>query len=145
MSNDPYVSPSSNLETNVPVRRGWGWKVYFGIMVLLTMFGIFGYTLMENVGVAEIIGGILIVPAYSAFYGYVFSKRILFRKIWAVNFIIQLFWGVSYYFVTKVDLSVGMDQQSFVIYQGIMWVISLPFYIGLYSYGFRSEQLWSKT
>lgn len=142
MSENPYSAPNANLETSTPAKRGWGWKLYFGFMILLTLLGFLGFASMENAGFPEIISIALTIPAFLAFYGYVYSKKIFTREVWPVNFAIQLAWGIAYYFVTDADLSAGMDSTTFLVSQGIVWIISIPYYLALLLYGFKSNPLW---
>ena len=142
MNENPYSAPGSNLETDYILNRSIIWKVYFVFMVLLMFVGAFGLFVMEGKGFAEIISVFLIIPAMLGFFGYVFSKKILARKIWLINFYVQLGWGVLYYFVSTADLSAGMDQQTYLISNGVMWVISIPYYVALFLYSSKNYQLW---
>lgn len=142
MSGNPYSVPQSDLgETNV-INRSIIWKIYFVIMLLLILLGLFGLLLIEGKGFAEVISLFLLIPAIVGFFGYVFSKKILVRKIWLVNFYVQLGWGILYNFVSTADLTAGMDQQTYLISNGVMWIISIPYYIALFLYASKNYQLW---
>ena len=142
MNQNPYSAPEADLDVEADLRKGWAWKLYFVFVVLLLILSMFVYAAMENTGVADIVSNILAVPATIGFFGYVFTKKIYIRQFWLANFWVQVIWGVAYYFLTDVDLRGGMDEQSFIISQIVIWVLFLPYYVALYRYGSRNNQMW---
>ncbi len=144
MNENPYTAPKSNLEIENKLNRNIAWKIYFFLIVALSVLGIIGLFAIDGSGWPEILSTILIIPATIGFFGYAFSKKILFQKFWTVNFIVQLAWAFLYYFVTKADLAGGMDQESFIASQAIMWVLSVPYYIALFLYSRKNYPLWQE-
>ncbi|WP_339414557.1 hypothetical protein [Pseudomonas sp. EA_35y_Pfl2_R5] len=142
MTENPYSAPHSNLVSVELLNRNITWKIYFFFMVLLTTLGISGLFLIPGSGISEIISLVLTIPAILGLYGYVFSKKILTRKIWLVNFYVQLIWAPLYYFVTNADLSAGMTQEVYLINNTVMWAISIPSYIALFLYARKNYPLW---
>ncbi len=145
MSDSPYSVPKSNLVNKNIISRSILWKIYFIIMALFTLLGVIGFFSVEGMGVAELISTFLVIPGLVGFFGYIYSKKILVRKIWILNFYVQIIWGVSYYFVTTADLSADMNQQTYLLMNGIMWMISIPYYFALYLYSSKNYHLWFKT
>ena len=101
-----------------------------------------GLLTVEGAGAAEFISLILAIPSLTGFFGYVFSKKILTRKLWVINFYVQIAWLALYYFVTTADLSAGMEQQLYLVSTAVMWVLSIPYYIALFLYANKKYPLW---
>lgn len=142
MNSNPYSTPKADLGQSNPLKRNWVWKAYFIFIVILMLVSLLGYYYIENSGVAEYVSIVLLPPALIGLYGYVFSKKILSQRVWYFNFYIQLFWTVSYYFVTDIDLYGDMSRETFWILQAIMWTLSIPYYIALYRYGSKNHPIW---
>jgi len=77
-------------------------------------------------------------------FGYIFSKKILNQYVWHYVLVVSVLWGFVYYFVTSIDLRMGLDATSYYISQTIGWVVSLPFYISIYLYGRKKYPLWQE-
>ncbi|TIH06233.1 hypothetical protein [Pseudomonas leptonychotis] len=142
MSENPYAPPQSELVGTDNLNRNIAWKVYFYFMLALTFVGVVGLLTVEDAGAAEFISLILAIPSLTGFFGYVFSKKILTRKLWVINFYVQITWLVLYYFVTTADLSAGMDQQLYVVSTAVMWALSIPYYIALFLYANKKYPIW---
>ncbi|MCG8672128.1 MAG: hypothetical protein MI867_22170 [Pseudomonadales bacterium] len=143
MSNDPYKTPESSLDEGIQIKTGVFWKIYFVIMTFLLVSGLNSLLAAENSGWAEIVSIIISMPAILGFFCYVFSKRIITREFWSIFFYVYLLFNISYYMLTDIQLSAGMDTKSFLVVQSISWGISLPLYWALYRYGSKSYGLWA--
>ncbi|WP_415753811.1 hypothetical protein [Pseudomonas leptonychotis] len=142
MSENPYAPPQSELVGVENLNRSIVWKIYFYFMLALTLVGVAGLLTVDGKGAAELISLILAIPSLTGLFGYVFSKKILTRNLWAVNFYVQIAWGALYYFVTTADLSAGMDQQLYIVSTAVMWVLSIPGYIALFLYASKNYPTW---
>jgi hypothetical protein len=142
MSGDPYSPPAAGLTEEIPLQRSVMWKIYFLLITFMTVIGLFIFHLDEKAGVSEVITTILFIPSTIGLFGYVFSKKILNHRIWQVNFIVYLFWGIAYYYVTDIDLAQGMERTEYLVSQSVGWAISLPAYFALFQYARPSNPLW---
>jgi hypothetical protein len=142
MENNPYETPKSEVDTPVFGKRSIFWKIYFVIITLLTVAGYSMMFALPGFGWAEIFSMVVSVIFTVGFFGYVFNKKIISNNFWLITLIISIIWSVLYYFVSGVDLSMGLDQQSLIIEQLIGWIISLPAYIGLFLYSRPKHPVW---
>lgn len=78
-------------------------KIYFVLLVMLTVLGI-GITLSEgNFGVYEIIDIPMTLIATIGLFGYVFSKRIYKQSFWFCFFWVCLAFHLAYPFLSEIE------------------------------------------
>ncbi|MCZ6854379.1 MAG: hypothetical protein O7G86_10715 [Gammaproteobacteria bacterium] len=145
MSRDVYAPATAGLVDEAPtLERSVMWKIYFVIIILITLVGFATQYSMLNAGIAEIVSALLAVPAMVGLFGYAFSKKILNGKIWLVVLVVYLVWSGLYPFVTNLDLTAGgmLTDTMFWISQAVGWVIAFPSFLALYLYGRSSYPLW---
>ncbi|MCZ6640767.1 MAG: hypothetical protein O7F71_04280 [Gammaproteobacteria bacterium] len=145
MSRDVYAPATAGLVDEAPtLERSVMWKIYFVIIILITLVGFATQYSMLNAGIAEIVSALLVVPAMVGLFGYAFSKKILNGKIWLVVLVVYLVWSGLYPFVTNLDLTAGgmLTDTMFWISQAVGWVIAFPSFLALYLYGRSSYPLW---
>ncbi len=131
------------------------WKIYFFLMVAMTIGGIVLPTVLSlddsnETDSSEVFEGFVLMPLYIAqlvgLFGYAYARSIATRRSWQWIFgasIAEALW-MLYGFISEVPLSdVGT---VFVIGLGVTIVpLYLVLFVGLYSYAFRSPELWTKA
>ena len=142
MSDNPYKTPLADVATAQEIKRSVFWKIYFVFIVVLIILSLLGIATDSNAGLAEVIDIFISIPSFIGFYGYVFSKKILARRIWFPVLILTLIWDVAYLYVTDLDFASGMDRETYFWAMGIGWILILPSYIALYLYARESNPVW---
>lgn len=145
MNENPYNTPSSDVEVKSEKKRSIFWKIYFFFLVLLSIVGYIEIYSIEGGGIAEAISLLIALPATVGLFGYVFCKKILTPSVWLPVLILSITYGVVYYQITNVDLAAGMDSTTYLITQGVGWVISVPAYIALYLYSRPTNFIWASS
>ncbi len=124
------------------IKRSW-WKYYFYFLVGLTVLGFFEFLNNEASGIAEAIYYPMSIIGTIGLYGFVFSKKILYRTFWLYFIAIYLAATIAYFFITDIDQCGGMTPDECFYAYIISWAISLPGYIGILLYGLPSNKLWN--
>ena len=137
---------------DIKIQRSIFWKIYFFILVALTLFGFMGMISYEGFGIAEIISILTGCIGTIGLYGYVFSKRIFKRSFWLYFLAVFIIFNIAYFFITDAMIFPEIEELSpaenkFVILITIIFtfVISLPAYVGLLLYGIPSNKLWKSN
>ena len=97
----------------------------------------------------ELLINILELVIYSfiliGIYGFVYNKRILYRKLWAIFIPVGIIYDL--YTVTTIELTTVDTMMELYIVFGIIIIIFLPMsffqYMALYKYSFKSVNIWS--
>lgn len=122
-----------------------GYKIYFWFFVLINI-GLF-YLLLHEVTPIDIVNLILTLIGVIAFYGFVFKVPILNRQFWKIYFPISVLWYLfnTIFFLYLHFLSNALNKLPllYVVEINILiFLVSLPYYIGLYLYGYNAEEIW---
>ena len=141
--------PEEQSITNIKVERSVFWKIYFWLLVCLTVLGS-GVTFSEeNFGIIEIIDLPMTLISIIGLYGYVFSKRIYTQSFWFFFFWVYLVFCFVYPVLSDIDIFVNDPELStaenkFINIFTIVLLIPLvlPSYIGLLLYALPSNKLW---
>ena len=143
MSENPYSPPKSEPKENIKLRRSIWWKIYFFLITILSFLGLSSYITADNSGFPEYLSLFSLVVGTAGLFGYCFLKKILFPKFWMVFLVLYFLYGILYMFISKVDLRMGMSDTEFYISIVIGYVISIPGYFALFSYGRVKNPIWA--
>ena len=136
-------------ENEIKIKRSIFWKIYFWLIVCVSVWGL-NYTLShENSGLIEIIDIPMTLIATIGLFGYVFSKRIYKQSFWIYFFGIYLAFCLVHPFLSEIefvpdDPELSATENKFINIFALVFGIlfSLPSYIGLLLYGLPSNKLW---
>ena len=142
-----------HLENEIKIKRSIFWKIYFWLIICVSVWGL-NYTLShENSGLIEIIDIPMTLIATIGLFGYVFSKRIYKQSFWICFFWILLAYSLVSPFLSEIEFSPPDDPEwsaaeinTFSMILGFVLIIPLilPSYIGLLLYALPSNKLWKK-
>lgn len=145
MENSPYQPPESNLETDSEFKRSVWWKVYFFFITILTAVGMAMFLAEPAAGLAEYASLLFWLVATVGLFGFVFLKPIFKPQFWLITLIVYLIFTVSYFFITNIDLRMGMSDTEYYINNAIGVLFSLPGYYGLYAFSKPGDPAWKNT
>jgi len=143
-------------ENEIRIERSIFWKIYFWLIVCVSIWGL-SFTLShENSGLIEIIDIPMGLIATIGLFGYVFSKRIYKQSFWICFFWIFLAYSLVSPFLSEIEFSPPDDpelsaaENKFIntfsmIFSFVLIIpLFLPSYIGLLLYALPSNKLWKK-
>jgi uncharacterized membrane protein YhaH (DUF805 family) len=132
------------------MKRRQFWKGYFFLMLAMAIGGFVLPFFVPPEDRGEVFEDLALLPLYIAqlvgLFGFAYSRAIATRRVWQLIFgatVLEVMW-VLYGFVTVVPPSeLG---SSFVVGVALIMVPFLTLLcVGLYSYAFRSTDLWAKA
>lgn len=144
MQHNPYQAPESDLGGVDVLKRAIWWKVYFFVMTFVSGLGALILTLDPNAGISEYVMLVTWLAGTTGFFGFVFLKPIYKPVFWLQVLIGYVVFSIAYYFVTDVDLRMGMTDTQFYVSNAINWIICLPFLYGLYDYARPGNPIWQR-
>ena len=143
-------------ENEIKIKRSIFWKIYFWLIICVSVWGL-NYTLShENSGLIEIIDIPMTLIATIGLFGYVFSKRIYKQSFWICFFWILLAYSLVSPFLSEIEFSPPDDpelsaaENKFIntfsmIFSFVLIIpLFLPWFIGLLLYALPSNKLWKK-
>lgn len=145
MKNSPDQVAESEIEHVGEFKRSIWWKIYFFIITILSAFGMVENFSDPNAGIAEYICLVMWMVGTVGFFGFVFIKPVYKTEFWMKLFFAYLAYTICYYFITEIDLRMGMRDSAFYVVTAIAWLISLPAYYALYAYSKPSYPAWKKV
>lgn len=145
MENSPYQTPESNLETKNEFKRSVWWKIYFFFITILSAFGMMSFLANPAAGVTEYISLIIWLVATTGLFGFVFLKPIYKPQFWFFALIAYVVFSFVYYFITDIDLRMGMSDTVFYTSNAVSWLFSLPAFYGLYALSKPSNPAWKNA
>jgi hypothetical protein len=145
MENKPDQTPSSDLEHKCKFKRSVWWKIYFFIFTFLAAIGLASVLTAPNAGASEYVGLVISLVFTVGLFGFVFLKPIHKPNFWLQVLIVDVVFSVIYYFITDVDLRMGMSDMVFYVSHAIGLVISFPGYYGLYAFSKSNNPIWSNA
>jgi hypothetical protein len=131
MENNPYQTPESNIRTEGDFKRSLWWKITFFFITILSAFGIVSFFDEPGTGISEYISIVIWLLATISFFGFVFFQPIYKPKFWLQVLIASVIFSVLYYFITDVDLRMGLNDTEYYISDAIGWILSFS---GCYIY-----------
>jgi len=145
-----------HLENEIRIKRSIFWKIYFWLIVCVSIWGL-NYTLShENSGLIEIIDIPMTLIATIGLFGYIFSKRIYKQSFWICFFWILLAYSSVSPFLSEIEFSPPDDPElsapenkfinnlSMIFSFALIIPLCLPWFIGLLLYALPSNKLWKK-
>lgn len=145
MESNPYQTPESARENKSGFKRSLWWKLYFFFITILTAIGMVSLLADPEAGIAEYIYLPLWVIATVGFFGFIFLKPIYKPGFWLKLVIAYVVFTIIYYFITKIDQRMGLDDTEFYIMSAISWLISLPAYYAIYAYSNPNNPAWKNA
>lgn len=145
MSGNPYGPPTAELTEDIVLKRSVWWKIYFFILTVLSAIGMVSYIGAEGSGLAEYVSLLSLIVATIGLFGFCFLKKILFPKFWMIFFPAYFLYGIAYLFISDIDVKMGMSDNEFYISLVVGYLISLPGYYALFSYGQDKNPIWSRS
>ena len=143
-------------ENEIRIERSIFWKIYFWLIVCVSIWGL-SFTLShENSGLIEIIDIPMVLIATIGLFGYVFSKRIYKQSFWICFFWILLAYSLVSPFLSEIEFSPPDDPElsaaenkfintfSMIFSFALIIPLFLPWFIGLLLYALPSNKLWKK-
>ncbi len=149
MQDDPYKTPESELTTEQTLlpKTLW-WKIYFFLIVLLTL-AVVAWAVLAEPGVftlIEVIDLILSVVALVCLFGLAFNKAIGKQVFWKYFFYVNL---VSSFIYMGIFPLLGIkfygEIAEFNLEYGIGVLLVVPLIWGSYLYGYRRGVLWGSV
>ena len=144
------------MDKEIRIERSIFWKIYFWLIVCVSIWGL-SFTLShENSGLIEIIDIPMGLIATIGLFGYVFSKRIYKQSFWICFFGVYLAYSLVSPFLSEIEFSTPDDpelsaaENKFIntfsmIFSFVLIIpLFLPSYIGLLLYALPSNKLWKK-
>jgi hypothetical protein len=128
----------------------WWWFVYFAFAAIVALVTIVTPLLLELVRERWVwwqwVYIPLIVFQMAGLFGYVFSRRIGFPRLWQFAFVVSVpyaLWGS--YSLTLNPTFAGRSVGFWVAIIAFGFVLNVPLLIALFRYGFRSKDIWNAT
>jgi len=144
------------MDKEIRIERSIFWKIYFWLIVCVSIWGL-SFTLShENSGLIEIIDIPMGLIASIGLFGYVFSKRIYKQSFWICFFGVYLAYSLVSPFLSEIEFSTPDDPElsaaenkfintfSTILSFVLIIPLFLPAYIGLLLYALPSNKLWKK-
>lgn len=121
-------------------------KIYYWILVLFTFFG-FSVVATEwfsgsKISTFDVINNISSVVFFVGVAGYVYKKSILNELFWRIFFVIDIIISLLFLCITKEIAAAQATTSSIGLITGILFTIPALFF--LYSYAFKSADIWNK-
>ena len=122
-----------------------GYKLYFWISLIL--FGVLSIDIyfLREAQINDYINLPLSLIGFVGLFGYVYKRAILNVTIWKIIFFTIIVGEIFYIFFLQeaqptTDINVGVK----VVIIVFLFCLSLPYYVALYLYGFKSNNIWNK-
>jgi hypothetical protein len=145
METNPYQAPKSDIETDRTFKRSVWWKVYFIIVTMIGAYGNYTYLDDSKAGFVDYVSLFLWLVATAGLFGFVFNKAIYRSNFWLYALAVYLLFSFVYYFITDLDLRMGMGDAEFYISVAIGVFLSLPTYYALYIFSKPDNPVWKKA
>jgi hypothetical protein len=99
----------------------------------------------KNAGLVDYLLLLATIVATVGIFGFVYLKKIMFPKFWIVFLVFYIVFGCAYEFLTDLHLREGLSDKKYYLYMFIDYIISLPLFYALFSYGMGKNPIWTKT
>lgn len=117
------------------------WKIYFWILSALIFFGALS-TIDSSTSPFEYFDLIFCTIGLVSLFGYSYKKRILNISFWKFFAPVFLFWEI--FFLIYENFIIGGSENiehSFIFFM-ISLLITIPGYVAVFLYGYRSKEIW---
>lgn len=145
MENKPYKTPSSDVTVDETFKRSIWWKIYFFVITIISALGMISFLFNPEAGISEYISLILWLIATAGLFGFTFLKPIYKPIFWLQVLIAYLIFNIAYYFITDINLRMGMNNTELYISVAAGWLFSIPAYYGLFVFSKPSDPAWKKV
>ncbi|MFJ7469224.1 hypothetical protein ACIQWI_11735 [Peribacillus frigoritolerans] len=114
------------------------WKIYFWLIIAISIASMFVKSVHGPV--IETTDTVISIISTIGLFGYVYNKQMLSKSFWKFVFIITVIEVLTYTMLDVLnDPELGVGGMIFVT--GFTLIILYPFFLGLYRYGFRKQNL----
>lgn len=123
-------------------KRSIWWRIYFYIFLGLTLFYMY-ILLFDNNEIFdglyksevfyEIFEFVLFLVSFIGLYGFVYRKRIFYKDFWIFIFILSIIDVIGSLLIEPQEIDTWI------------YILFIPFYIALYKYAFKMNDLWSEN
>ena len=146
MQDNPYKAPESDLSVEqVALPKTLWWKIYFFLLVLLTL-AIIAWAVLAEPGVftlTEFIDLVLSLIGLVCLFGLAFNKAIGQQVFWRYFFYVNMVSSLIFMIAFPIfGIEVYGEVSEFNLEFGIGVLLVLPLIWGSYLYGYRRGMLW---
>ncbi len=145
MENNPYRTPNSDVAIEGVFKRSIWWKIYFFFITIISTFGMISFLFHPHAGFVEVASLVIWLVATVGLFGFTFLKPIYKPNFWLQVLIAYLIFSIAYYFITDIDLRMGMSNAEFYISAAVGWLLSIPAYYALYALSKPTNPAWKKA
>jgi hypothetical protein len=123
------------------------WRIY-AVVLTIIMLPTYSRLMKCSPTMYDYFDMVICVGALLGFIGYSFEFRIISEKLWKVYFFLVICWDLFYnILITKIlDRAAHFPGEASISWTGVLitFAIITPEYIGLFRYGYKSDELWNK-
>jgi hypothetical protein len=123
------------------------WRIYSLILVVI-LLPTYSRIMKCSPTIFDYLDMVICVGALLGLIGFSFGFRIISAKLWRVYFFLVISWDLFYnILITMIlDLAVHLPNEVKLGWTGVIvsFAIIIPEYIGLFRYGYKSDDLWNK-
>lgn len=121
------------------------WKLYFWLLVF-ALLALNGAAVKRGFSMRDAIDVPISLTGLAGVFGFAYQKSIFVSIFWRAFLPVIFVWDIFANFFWG-DIS---DMQDFTWLETaavivVFYIVFLPGYVALYSYGFRSQKVWSRT
>jgi len=145
MENNPYKTPKSNVTIDEIYKRPIWWKIYFFFITMISAIGMISFLFEPQAGISEYINLILWLTATAGLFGFTFIKPIYKPIFWLQFSTAYLIYSFAYFFITDIDLRMGMSDIEFYTTSAVGLLLSIPTYYGLFAFSRSTDPAWKKA
>ncbi len=121
------------------------YKIYFWVLTVSALPLYFFIPENELSKINILIDFFASIISLIGLFGYVYKKPIFRSVIWKVWFIICIGWQLYYFTLTDIPDNSEIPIVGKIIFMIIFIAFMFPFYLALYLYGYKSDQLWESA
>ncbi|WP_144395273.1 hypothetical protein [Pleionea sediminis] len=124
-----------------------GWRIYFIIMVILSIEGLEVFLSVQRLTISDWITAAFSTLLLVGLYGFTFSVPIVSRKLWQITFTVLSIAFVVQSLATIIYLFNNQGSPSYMrdfLTSGITFAVSLPAYLALFKYHLSNNPIWTK-
>ncbi|WP_323816612.1 hypothetical protein [Cellvibrio sp. NN19] len=142
MESNPYKTPNSDVAVGEIFKRSIWWKIYFFFITIISTIGIISILFQPNAGISEYINLVLWLMVTVGLFGFTFLKPIYKPNFWLHVLMAYLIYSFAYYFITDIDLRMGMSNIEFYTSTAVGLLLSIPTYYGLFAFSRPTDPAW---
>lgn len=141
-----YIYVFKKRKVSFKINKSLLWKIYFWFLLIASMCAVQGF-----IGNLDIIDLLISVIALLGLYAFCWNKKILNQVFWKIFFLATIVWAIisTYILPLPPQLVEKITERGMTISQPIIYlsatfglILTLPLFLALYSYAFKSEGIW---